>query len=441
MNEIIIVFSLFMLGVVGFSYIELFSLLKGYSYFEKVPFYFAIGGAVVSFQMFLMSYFSFEWELLHILAPHLFMFCLAVFKSKFKLQTLRFKFSSFELLLLLAILMLLTFVAFESVLRPLSAWDGWAIWVTKARMFYLDGAVNPKPYHILSENYPFIINLSLVYIFKFLTSFNDKSVLLYFFAFYALSALALFNSIRKYSTKLIALLFTFLFVSTQNIMRHGGRFEAGYADLAQGFYILLGCLLFLEFRKRSNVKNLILLELILVSCSFIKEEGLVFAIILNLLLVTKLLIARQAGYLAGLLLFVIPQFFWQYFKFKNNLSYSLYDPLFFHFQRVFEIVPLILKEMLNVKNWNLLWITFLFSLTLAFIGERKKYGVILFLIVAQLIGYVLIFVVSPHEPGKHVVGVMDRLLLHLAPAAVLLCAFIFSDLTKASEGRQPLKRT
>ena len=68
----------------------------------------------------------------------------------------------------------------------------------------------------------------------------------------------------------MALIFTFLLLSTQNLVRHGGRFEAGYADLALGFYIFLSVLLLLDYLKIQNKKALFLFLLLRCSVTCLK---------------------------------------------------------------------------------------------------------------------------------------------------------------------------
>ncbi|MBS3079474.1 hypothetical protein J4218_05090 [Candidatus Pacearchaeota archaeon] len=82
----------------------------------------------------------------------------------------------------------------------------------------------------------------------------------------------------------------------------------------------------------------------------------------------------------------------------------------------------ILKEVINIQNWNFLWLSFLFGLLIfAKYGKRR---LVYMLIGFQVLSYLAVFLISPYEPSAHVKNVIDRLLLHIAAIAVYSIAAI-----------------
>lgn len=404
----------------------MFGFFRNYSLFQKIPYFFGLGVGLVGMQLFFYSYFSLEWSLELIFAPWLVFSIAAIIKNNYTIPKFAVKFSILEKFLAILTAMLVIHVCLEAVLRPLSAWDGWAIWVLKARMFFVDGYVNTEVYHLLHENYPYIINLSIVFLLKFLTVFDDTAILLYFFAFYLFTGIAFYTSLRMHAARSIAIFFTFLLFATQNFLRHGGRFEAGYADLVLGFYIFCSLMLLFQFFARRRREDLIIFGIFLTITSLIKEEGLIFSLTLFLIASAYSLQKRKYIHLAILLLTLLPTFFWQIFKFQNGLAYSLYSNSALHTSRLLNVLIEVFYEMINIKNWNLLWLTFLIASYLGWKFKIYRGRLILIVIGAQLVSYIFVFLLSPHSPAEHVSSTMNRLFLHIFPLAVFYTALVFS---------------
>ena len=426
MNHLIVIFSLLFLISIGYLLISFGNFLSDLKFYEKIPYAFGLGVGVIAMQMFIYSRLNISWEAGIIASPWILVFLLRLYNSKFKLMKFKFKASKiapyqFALFVLIVINLLYTF--FEAWLRPLSSWDGWAIWLLKAKMFFIDGFVNPQAYHLLKENYPYVVNLASTFLFSALGEADDRAVLLLFYSFYFFLIASFFFTLKKEIGLKKALFFTFLLSSTQNLIRHGGRFEAGYADLALGFYIFADFTLLLRFIKSRAYQDLILLSIFLGITGLIKEEGLVFVLISQAVL-TYYILAKFKNFklLLVSLLWVIPILDWQLYKILNGLSYSLYANSAFHPERILPIFIEILKEVINIRNWNFLWLSFLFGLLIfAKYGKRR---LVYMLIGFQVLSYLAVFLISPYEPSAHVKNVMDRLLLHIAAIAVYSIAAI-----------------
>lgn len=431
MNEIIVVFSMIIVTFIGFLIMEVTGLMKKSLFLDKLPYWFGVGIGAIAFQFFIFSFLAIGWSMYLISLPWLLLLAIYIYNNKFSFRV-PFKIRNFtviERFILLFIILLLIFVGLESVMRPLSAWDGWAIWVLKSRMFYVDDFMNTNVYNLLHENYPYIINLALVFILKMLGIFDDRAILLFFYSFYLFTSLAFFSTLAKYSSRLISLLFTFFLMSTQNFIRHGGRFEAGYADLALGFYIFISSMLIIKFLQKRVLRDLVLLEILLAITALVKEEGIIFSLACNAILLIFLVFKRKYSYIYSFAIFLIPQILWQYFKLEHKLSYSLYTPITFHLERITVIIEEMFKEFLNIKNWNLLWISYAIGIYIAISNNIRQFLIIPILISIQIAVYIVIFMISPHPPSQHIPSVMNRLLLHIAPLAVFYTAIIFSQLT------------
>jgi len=424
MNEVLIILGLILVVVIGYSIIFICNFLKEMSLFEKSPYAFALGVGAVAFEMFLYSIFKIPWNPAYLLTP-IVLIVIAAFKMMPKIRFKHKLFTNWSLIekvILVLILLLIFFVAFEAQLRPVSAWDGWAIWLLKAKMFYIDGFVNPAVYKLLKEGYPFVINLSVAFLYTLLGKVDDRSVLLLFFCFYLFTSILFYTQVKKRTGNLFALVFTFLLISTQNLVRHGGRFEAGYADLALGFYFFVSLSLFLRFLKSWSNRDLIILSVILGITGLIKEEGISYILLISLFLVYSILKSKKYKMIPLSFIYLIPIGIWQMFKLYFGPFPGLYNSFVPHLNRTISIIYFILKEMINFQNWNLLWI--LFFIAFFTFNLSKKYFYIYCLIFFQLFIYSCVFLISPYPPNVHIPNVMDRLLLHLAPISVFVTALV-----------------
>lgn len=433
MSEIIVLLLLTFITLIGFIIIRFFDFLPDVSNVESVFYSFGLGVSLISFQMFLYSVFAIQWSLISIIPPWLVtFFVMHILKPKFLITKTKLKYSLkfLDKVLIVIIFSLLLFVCFEALIRPLSAWDGWTSWLYKAKMFYVDGFINPKS--LGDSEYPLVISLASSFIYTALGAINDRVVLLLFYMFYFSLAGIFFFSLKKYIGLTKALLFTFLLISTQNLIRHGGRFEAGQADLALGYYFFISGVLLLKFIKDKSYKTLILLNIFLGIAANIKNEGLPFSIFVQLIIMFIIFRTKKYKELLFSLFWFVPIFTWQLFKVINNFPKTpYYVGSVVHPDRIFVVIIEIFKEFMNVQNWNLLWFLFLVCSLLYLFKFKRSISAIYILIFLQLASYIVIFLVTPVNPVLHVRNVIDRLLIHLAPLAVFVSAVtLFSKFEK-----------
>lgn len=398
MSELIVIFALIFFTLLGFSVIYLFNFLEDHSFAAKLPYAFGLGVGLHAIYLFQLGR-SAPWQYPNLLLLPLLLIIITLILKITNIKTdlkQKITFPKNKLFLILIFLQIV-YTGFEVWLRPLSAWDGWASWLLKAKTFYLSGYFNPDIFHLLKDTYPYVINLTGTFIYYTLGQVDDRVVLLFFYFVYLILGLHFYQRTKS-------LLFTFLLLSTQNIIRHGGRFEAGYADLTLGFYIFLCFSLLQSYIKSPKFKNLLILSIFMGITSLIKEEGWVFALILEAIIFYR---TRRLA-----LLWLIPFLDWRLYKHINHITYSLYQNPSLHLSRLSDTLFLIGKELINIKNWNLLWLVFFIAL----FWSKKNY--LVFITFAQLATYIFVFLISPHTPAVHVRNVMDRLLLHLASLAV-----------------------
>ncbi|OGH12563.1 MAG: hypothetical protein A2857_01250 [Candidatus Levybacteria bacterium RIFCSPHIGHO2_01_FULL_36_15] len=433
MIELQVLLIILAIVFIGYLFIRVINVFEKRCLAEIIFYAYGVGVGAVAFQLFTYSRLGISWNPLLLIGPWLLI--VLIFRNKiFPKQSIlpfqKVKLRYFDKIMIVLILSLIFFVAFESIIRPVQAWDGWSSWLMKAKIYYMDGKINPSSFLYLDSEYPLTISLMSTFIYIMIGQVNDRAVLLSFFMFYFSIGAVTFFSLKNYVGLTRSLIFTFLLLSLQNIIRHGGRFEAGQADLALGYYILVSGILLMDFIKNYNIKTLILLNLFLGITSMIKNEGLPYSLFVEVLIIYHIIKIRKYNYLLPLFLWLIPLLDWQLFKIINRLPVNyLFRNFYIHTGRILDVILTISKEFINLKNWNILWLVFIASIFLPLSTKiRSVLRYLYILIFFQLIMYLFIFLITPVDATVHINNVIDRLLIHIAPSSVFSIAIASTNL-------------
>ena len=175
-------------------------------------------------------------------------------------------------------------------------WDAWAIWLFKAKAFYLEnnlaGFLTRAGEFPCQPSYPLLIPLYGTFLYKLAGAPADhlaKAVSPCFFfallgAFYYLA--------RRLGTRPVALVFTAMLANLHmvNIV----AFElAGYADTALSVYLLLGAGFLYAWWKEGETADLALASLFSSLAAWTKNEGLFFLAGVGAIIVARLLCRRE----------------------------------------------------------------------------------------------------------------------------------------------------
>lgn len=426
MNELIIIFLIFVQILLGFSVYFFVSSQKRADILLDLPIAFCLGIGVTSYLLFLFSVFGLFWSPVPII---IFTILPVLILRKYTPPTNENiknnvkKYRKLDKILITLNIGVVSYTFIQVLLRPLYAWDGWAIWILKSRVFFYDGFLNPEIYHTLHDSYPYIMNLNNTFYYIFIGSPNDKAVLIVYFTFYLMAGLAVFSSLRQKIGLTLSLLAAFLFFSLQNAIRHGGRFEAGYSDLALGLYIFISITILRKVEISRGPKNYLLFGVLLGTLALIKQEGVIASALIGFMGILTIFRDKTPKYkkILALMLGYIPLLLWFVYRFYNHISYSLYENFEIHKDRLPEIVAGIGREMISIQNWNFLWIFFLLCMPIMVLCKKLRYELIF--IGAIIIIYTLVFLGGPHDPAIHIANTMNRLLLHIVPLAIY-CIFI-----------------
>ncbi len=425
MNVILVFLSIVFITVIGYSFINFFKILNGFDKLLRLSYSFGLGIIFVSFQLYCYSRLNIVWTSADILTPWVIFILIHIIKNRNLLTKLpkwpRLK--KVDYLLLFFIAFCTFYAVFEALIRPPVAWDSWAAWLFQSKMFFLGNNIDPSLLRHYNFYYPILYYLLNSFVFIIIGNFDDTSILLISSAFYFFTLLLFFGfTSRRYGIRK-GLFFTFLLAALQNLIRHGGRMEAGLADLPLGYLAFCSTTLLLDYIDNKGVKTLTLMSIFLAGTALTKSEGLPFALVIGAIVIYYIFKNKLFSHFIYLLIWVVPIVDWEAYKRSNGIM-SYFSGHYFVTSWIKFSDSLLgtLKELINIKSWNLIWFSYFVSLMLK--KSWTKYGLILNVIVlSQLIFYIVTYIFTA---GNSPESSIERLLIHIVPIAMLEIMFVIN---------------
>jgi hypothetical protein len=174
-------------------------------------------------------------------------------------------------------------VLIETYLRPIQAWDAWANWSARAKVFYYSHSllldvpssdILGKGVIDANSNYPLMNAMAQVWMALWAGNF-DEVLVKFWIPFFLLSAtLHLFIIGMREMNRLLSLLIIILFLSSPLMSLHATE---TYSDLALAVYALFALSSFLQV-IRGESRHLPLIGIFCTLAMFTKDEGLFFAV-------------------------------------------------------------------------------------------------------------------------------------------------------------------
>lgn len=441
--SILYIWSIFLPFLLGFAIISVLSIGKKlFTLSQKLSLSFFIGSSIFSMSLFLLSIFNFKWDRVWISvlfslisAILLFIYYLKGLKKKLTMPKIgKTVLGGFVSYLLFALIIFKLFSIFFLALdKPVINFDAWANWSLRSKAFYFEKGIpqDKDSQYFLGGggriNYPLQVPIFEAWIYNAIGSWDDRFVKI-IFPLYLLFFLIFFYSFIYQpigSTK--ALIFSFIFISIPLISYHA---SADYADLPVGLYIGIATMILYLYLTKEDKRYLLLSSLMFGFSGWIKNEGVFLFLITILVLVTTLIYQKKIKWSIFLssifgVIFLLP---WLIFKSKLGLGMSNLDPaqeLIGNLSIHFEVIPNILKNLLSLSNFSLLWLVVIIGV-LFYQQQIKqsKLGIFITLIFCYFLGFIFIYLFTDNYIYLLDGTIGQRNLLTIAPFIFWVMALI-----------------
>jgi hypothetical protein len=270
--------------------------------------------------------------------------------------------------------------------------DVYGIWMLKAQAWatgngVLQNVLKNENYAYSHQQYPLLLPAMMV---GWAKVFGGVESFVWIYPLLYVGVLAVLYQLTKSLAWTVAASFI------GPLMAQGGRLHAGLADIWITLLVGLGLLM---VRK----KKLIWLSLMVMIASQIKMEGI---FLMALFVGADVPWKRKWGWMA---MAVMPFLWWQWQVRQLGLpsDVGFYWPGVVELVRRFGVIMvLIVKEMLNWRNWYLIWI--IWWLMPKRTMEIRVLGL-------MSLGYLLVYLFSRIDPVVYVASSVDRIMLQLLP--------------------------
>jgi hypothetical protein len=339
---------------------------------------------------------------------------------------------------------LFAFAFLRAALYPIWAWDALATWGCKARIFFLDRAVDLTC--IDAHNYyPNLVPLLLTYLYFCLGQVNDSLVQGVFPLWGALLLALLYSFLRRLGLSRRQALGTTTFFALNGTVFIIHLYIA-YADLPLAYFTLGAAgLFYLWLTGAAPRGSFPLMAVFFAAMAWCKYEGAPLAATILLAGALTLAWLRPPDLERRLLGFVWPAaglalgyLSWRLFTIYHHIEPGTDHIMNFSARQFLEAIPMVLESLGKPQDFGLLWPAAALALILS--GRRLWTSPRLFLalfLAGNCLAILLAYALAPTSAAEfpqYVNATLNRLLLHLTPVAALLVGEGVRDL---GEGQGP----
>ncbi len=339
--------------------------------------------------------------------------------------------------------------------NPYGQFDAWAIWNFRARFLFLSGGNWQVVFTIVNDwqhtDYPLLLPLNVARLWFFFAEENSIGPILLSVTFFTATLGIMFTALRQIRSMFHAIIAVFLLLATPFFIWQGA---AQYADIPLGFYFLLVVVLLAFYDLIGTWQLLFLAGMAAGFAAWTKNEGLLFVLVFFLahgLLHVVSKHRQQQSYwweLKALGLGLMPVllmllFFKYYLAAPNDVVNQESDivPKLLNAARYSVTGQMFLQIGLNVANIPLLVLPvylFLMGVDKAKL-KRPFLPIICLTFLLLMVGYFMIYIVTPYDLTWHLLSSLQRLYLQIWPSLIFITIFVsaYPQTTTKREGEKP----
>jgi 4-amino-4-deoxy-L-arabinose transferase-like glycosyltransferase len=330
------------------------------------------------------------------------------------------------------IVSLVKFIQFIDI-APYGYWDSWAIWNPMAVFVYYGSPFTFSP-QLPHPDYPLFLPGLTAVLWKFVGGPTPLVPILLCYIFTFGCFILLFIALRHFTNILLAYLFVGFLMVTPNFVWYGA---AQMADIPLSFFILLTGICLVLSRKYDSKLWMIIAGIAAGIALHTKNEGALFVLVVMFYLVWvgrvaswRLSLTFLATVLPFLLLFI---YFKIYVVPPNDIiggaGISSYLPKLLDISRYGTIIHYMLAHLAPYY----FVIVVLFGIVVTNQATRIVYEPVCLIVVLVLLGYCVIYLITPHDLLWHIVTSIERLLLHVWPLSLFCLGLMLQDKSKMLE--------
>lgn len=328
---------------------------------------------------------------------------------------------------------------------PFYDWDSFTIYALKAKVIVAEG-LSPRPEYFNDPtvsfshlDYPLMVPMLIAVPFALCGTFNEVAGMAIFPVIIVAFGLLIYSALRWKLERLHAAALTALTLSLPTVVRW---VTTGTADLALAMFHMGSVFYLVKWIDGRQRTDLVWLIVFSVFGALTKNEGLTLAIINGVVILRFAIAKRDKSLWIGLLIFglgcallYLPWWLWSHDIpkiFENYGARLRPGNVMENVGRLSLILPEFFRRIWALEPWGIFWLLLMALAVLGFRGFRMDVIRALWLLLALHVAlYVVVFVVTPWNVIQLMDSILDRILLHTVPAAVLLIGYHWEALIKS----------
>ena len=418
-----------------FGWLLLPSKIEG-SALSRLSFSFAAGAAAISLQMFAYDLAGIGWSRLSLLAPWTVALLWELYRRRPLLgwgrrQDLGWRHGLFALGVLAPILI---WLPYERTMPLTSeAWDAWAIWLFKAKAFYLDGGVHPflerSGEFVTQPGYPLLIPLYGAFLYVWNGGVADQAAKLTSPCFFLATLGVFYYFARRSGWKSSAMVFT-VFLAALPMFGVVAFKLAGYADTALSLYLVAATGFLYTWYREGRAIDLAAAALAATAAAWTKNEGQFF--LLGVILLGAVGLARRRSKLAGWCCLLLPSAVvlipWWAVRRMHGIEAAGFVPgLDFEPELFWVSLRTLVGKASELGSYNVTFYLFIAGLAAAVrLKPPGSFWIVPGLVFWQLLGALLAYATGRNDIDWWLGTSADRILAQIAPLALLPAALVMS---------------
>ncbi|MEP7273518.1 MAG: hypothetical protein ABI882_18620 [Acidobacteriota bacterium] len=348
---------------------------------------------------------------------------------------------------ILAVIIALQFViVIWASLRLALGYDGLFIWESKAHLIFQESGSMPSaflsgsPQQFPQPDYPLLLPLTESWLYGWMGEPNQGFVKLVSPLFYlAIVGILVSSGARLGGSRWRGLIPGVLFFFLPWAVL---RTTAGEADIPLGAYYLAAVAYLLQYWESHDQRSLLLIGLLAALLPWVKQDGVIlWACLIGVALIRAACRRQWRDFAMIALPGIIWLACWRIFLILDRATeHEIYLPVRWstlanNIDRVPEIARSLINELIDTRHWSLTWLLPVAGIAQVIGGRgRRRTLVWLVLIFAPMSLYSSIYIFTAWQPFTgHIDSSLGRLLMHLAPVALLGMSLLLPRKTKGGE--------
>lgn len=368
---------------------------------------------------------------------HIFFVVFLGFIAYYKYHKTKLNFFTFTTLswIQLGLLTIFIFTTIASIIvfinyvisRPQGALDAWSVWNRAARFIYRDpenwqATLSPDLPLLRHADYPLLIPLNVAWGWDALGNETLRTPMIQGAIFTFATISLIFGALSLIKTRGQASLAAVVLMTTTSIVPYGTSL---IADVPLAYFILVSAVLMYLYTLKGDTSFLALSGFMAGMCGWTKNEGLIFIVAISLSLIiidSEKLKKNWLYFFAGALLPLLVILYFKSLAPPNDLILNTTSGLL---DRILEPTryTTIFKSFFSAFLLPQALVIYIYTLVMGIYPasiNRKGISSVTLLLVLQILGYGVIYLLTPYDLDWHLLTSQSRLIFQVTPLAIFI---------------------